>query len=181
VQGDARASYDLVAITNDIYTKEDQRLLTVSRRAAGRAHHGRGDRRLPAHRDPRGRLDQPRGHRPHAGASSPMPTSSSSRSGGDNLAATFSPELSDLTIYVIDVAAGEKIPRKGGPGITKSDLFVINKTDLAPYVGADLGVMEADTRRMRKQRPFVMTNLKTHAGLADVVAFIEERGMLVEH
>ena len=102
-------------------------------------------------------------------------------SGGDNLAATFSPELSDLTIYVIDVAAGEKIPRKGGPGITKSDLFVINKTDLAPYVGADLGVMEADTRRMRKQRPYVMTNLKTHTGLAEVVAFIEERGMLVEH
>ncbi|HEY2256686.1 MAG TPA: GTP-binding protein, partial [Variovorax sp.] len=88
------------------------------------------------------------------------------------------PELSDLTIYVIDVAAGEKIPRKGGPGITKSDLFVINKTDLAPYVGADLGVMEADTKRMRKQRPFVMTNLKTRSGLAEVVAFIEERGML---
>jgi urease accessory protein len=101
-------------------------------------------------------------------------------SGGDNLAATFSPELSDLTIYVIDVAAGEKIPRKGGPGITKSDLFVINKTDLAPYVGADLGVMEADTKRMRKQRPFVMTNLKTRSGLAEVVSFIEERGMLAE-
>jgi len=101
-------------------------------------------------------------------------------SGGDNLAATFSPELSDLTIYVIDVAAGEKIPRKGGPGITKSDLFVINKTDLAPYVGADLGVMEADTQRMRKQRPYVMTNLKTNTGLAEVVAFIEERGMLKE-
>ena len=104
-------------------------------------------------------------------------------SGGDNLAATFSPELSDLTIYVIDVAAGEKIPRKGGPGITKSDLFVINKTDLAPYVGADLGVMEADTRRMRTTakglKPFVMTNLKTKAGLAEVVAFIEGRGMLV--
>jgi urease accessory protein len=102
-------------------------------------------------------------------------------SGGDNLAATFSPELSDLTIYVIDVAAGEKIPRKGGPGITKSDLFVINKTDLAPYVGADLGVMEADTRRMRKQRPFVMTNLKTKDGLEAVVSFIEDRGMLAEH
>jgi urease accessory protein len=99
-------------------------------------------------------------------------------SGGDNLAATFSPELSDLTIYVIDVAAGEKIPRKGGPGITKSDLFVINKTDLAPYVGADLGVMEADTKRMRRDKPFVMTNLKTRAGLADVVAFIERKGML---
>ena len=101
-------------------------------------------------------------------------------SGGDNLAATFSPELADLTIYVIDVAGGEKIPRKGGPGITKSDLFVINKTDLAPHVGANLDVMEADTRRMRKQRPYVMTNLKTLTGLADVVAFIEKRGLLVQ-
>jgi urease accessory protein len=106
-------------------------------------------------------------------------------SGGDNLAATFSPELSDLTIYVIDVAAGEKIPRKGGPGITKSDLFVINKTDLAPYVGANLSVMESDTRRMRANangdgvKPFVMTNLRTQDGLAEVVAFIEKRGMLV--
>jgi urease accessory protein len=103
-------------------------------------------------------------------------------SGGDNLAATFSPELSDLTIYVIDVAAGEKIPRKGGPGITKSDLFVINKTDLAPYVGADLAVMEADTRRMRpdfaRSRPYVMTNLKTRSGLETVVEFIERKGML---
>jgi urease accessory protein len=103
-------------------------------------------------------------------------------SGGDNLAATFSPELSDLTIYVIDVAAGEKIPRKGGPGITKSDLFVINKTDLAPYVGANLSVMEADTRRMRTTnqglKPFVMTNLKTNSGLNDVVSFIESKGML---
>jgi len=106
-------------------------------------------------------------------------------SGGDNLAATFSPELSDLTLYVIDVAAGEKIPRKGGPGITKSDLFVINKTDLAPHVGADLGVMEADTRRMRpawqSTRPYVMTNLRTstRTGLAEVVTFIETRGMLL--
>jgi urease accessory protein len=99
-------------------------------------------------------------------------------SGGDNLAATFSPELSDLTIYVIDVAAGEKIPRKGGPGITKSDLFVINKTDLAPYVGASLEVMRADTLRMRGARPFVMTNLKTGDGLAEVIAFIERRGLL---
>ena len=103
-------------------------------------------------------------------------------SGGDNLAATFSPELSDLTIYVIDVAAGEKIPRKGGQGITKSDLFVINKTDLAPYVGADLDVMRADTERMRKTaqglKPFVMTNLKTLAGVDEVVKFIETRGLL---
>ena len=103
-------------------------------------------------------------------------------SGGDNLAATFSPELSDLTIYVIDVAAGEKIPRKGGPGITKSDLFVINKTDLAPYVGADLSVMEADTIRMRTNtqglKPFVMTNLRTLTGLQVVVDFIVTKGML---
>jgi urease accessory protein len=100
-------------------------------------------------------------------------------SGGDNLAATFSPELSDLTIYVIDVAAGEKIPRKGGPGITKSDLFVINKTDLAPHVGADLDVMRSDTARMRPVKPWVMTNLKTREGLAEVVAFIEKKGLLV--
>ena len=103
-------------------------------------------------------------------------------SGGDNLAATFSPELSDLTLYVIDVAGGEKIPRKGGPGITKSDLLVINKTDLAPHVGADLAVMEADTRRMRplhaSTRPYVMTNLRTGVGLAKVVRFIEMRGLL---
>jgi urease accessory protein len=99
-------------------------------------------------------------------------------SGGDNLAATFSPELSDLTIYVIDVAGGEKIPRKGGPGITKSDLFVINKTDLAPHVGADLKVMEADTQRMRRGKAYVMTNLKTQSGLTEVVRFIEQRGML---
>ncbi|XZO00509.1 MAG: urease accessory protein UreG [Microcoleus sp.] len=93
-------------------------------------------------------------------------------SGGDNLAATFSPELVDLTIYVIDVAAGDKIPRKGGPGITKSDLLVINKTDLAPYVGADLGVMERDTQKMRGEKPFVFTNLKIQEGLESVVNFI---------
>ncbi|HLO47584.1 MAG TPA: urease accessory protein UreG [Kamptonema sp.] len=94
-------------------------------------------------------------------------------SGGDNLAATFSPELVDLTIYVIDVAAGDKIPRKGGPGITKSDLLVINKTDLAPYVGADLGVMERDAKKMRGDKPFVFTNLKTKAGVEAVVKFIQ--------
>src|SRR4030095_5948380 len=172
-----RDRYELVAITNDIYTKEDQRLLTV----AGA---------LPAERI---MGVEAGGWPPHASredasinleaidrmlAQFPDADVVFVESGGDNLAATFSPELSDLTIYVIDVAAGEKIPRKGGPGITKSDLFVINKTDLAPYVGADLGVMEADTQRMRRQRPFVMTNLKTQDGLAEVVAFIEERGML---
>jgi urease accessory protein len=99
-------------------------------------------------------------------------------SGGDNLAATFSPELADLSIYVIDVAEGEKIPRKGGPGIVRSDLLVINKIDLAPYVGASLEVMERDTRRMRGERPFVFTNLRTGEGLDAIVAFIEREGML---
>ena len=99
-------------------------------------------------------------------------------SGGDNLAATFSPELADLTIYVIDVAQGEKIPRKGGPGITRSDLLVINKTDLAPHVGASLEVMEKDTKRMRGERPFVFTNLKTGEGAAEVSRFVEHAGGL---
>jgi urease accessory protein len=99
-------------------------------------------------------------------------------SGGDNLAATFSPELSDLTLYVIDVAAGDKIPRKGGPGIMRSDLLIINKIDLAPYVGASLEVMDRDARKMRGERPFVFTNLKTGEGLDRVIAFIEKEGML---
>jgi urease accessory protein len=99
-------------------------------------------------------------------------------SGGDNLAATFSPELSDLTLYVIDVAAGDKIPRKGGPGITKSDLLVINKIDLAPMVGASLEVMERDAKKMRVERPFVFTNLKTGQGLEAVICFIETEGLL---
>ena len=97
-------------------------------------------------------------------------------SGGDNLAATFSPELSDLTLYVIDVAAGDKIPRKGGPGITRSDLLIINKTDLAPMVGASLDVMDRDTRKMRGERPFVFTNLKVGTGVEAVIAFIERHG-----
>jgi len=99
-------------------------------------------------------------------------------SGGDNLAATFSPELSDLTLYVIDVAAGDKIPRKGGPGIMKSDLLIINKIDLAPYVGASLEVMDCDARRMRGEKPFLFSNLKTGQGLAEIVRFIETQGML---
>jgi urease accessory protein len=99
-------------------------------------------------------------------------------SGGDNLAATFSPELSDLTLYVIGVSAGDKIPRKGGPGITRSDLLIINKTDLAPLVGADLGVMDRDARRMRGERPFVFSNLKAGDGLATIIDFIVHRGML---
>jgi urease accessory protein len=99
-------------------------------------------------------------------------------SGGDNLAATFSPELADITIYVIDVSAGDKIPRKGGPGITRSDLLVINKIDLAPLVGADLGVMDRDARKMRGDRPFLFTNLKDNIGLADIIAFIVKTGGL---
>ena len=99
-------------------------------------------------------------------------------SGGDNLAATFSPELADFTIYVIDVAAGDKIPRKGGPGITRSDLLIINKIDLAPMVGASLEVMDRDARKMRGQRPFVFTNMKTGEGLERVIALIEDRGGL---
>ena len=99
-------------------------------------------------------------------------------SGGDNLAATFSPELSDLTVYVIDVSAGDKIPRKGGPGITRSDLLLINKTDLAPLVGADLSVMDRDAKKMRGDRPFVFSNLKTGDGVDDIIAFIVRHGML---
>ena len=172
-----RDKYDLIAITNDIYTKEDQRLLTVSGALPAERIMGveTGGCPHPAIREDASinleAIDRMLGEFPEADVVFV-------ESGGDNLAATFSPELSDLTIYVIDVAGGEKIPRKGGPGITKSDLFIINKTDLAPYVGADLGVMEADTQRMRKQRPYVMTNLKTRTGVAEVVAFIEERGML---
>jgi urease accessory protein len=175
-----REQYDLVAITNDIYTKEDQRLLTVSGALPAERIMGVETGGCPhtAIREDASinleAIDRMLGDFPNADVVF-------IESGGDNLAATFSPELSDLTIYVIDVAAGEKIPRKGGPGITKSDLFVINKTDLAPYVGANLDVMRADTDRMRpdaKRRPWVMTNLKTLDGVQDVVRFIETRGML---
>jgi urease accessory protein len=176
-----REHYDLVAITNDIYTKEDQRLLTVSGA-------------LPPERI----MGVETGGCPHTAIredasinleaidrmleSFPNADVVFIESGGDNLAATFSPELSDLTIYVIDVAAGEKIPRKGGPGITKSDLFVINKIDLAPHVGASLEVMESDTQRMRKAgdgvKPYVLSNLRTLEGLGKIISFIETKGML---
>ncbi len=172
-----RDRYDLVVITNDIYTKEDQRLLIV----AGA---------LPAERI----LGVETGGCPHTAIREDASINLEAvdrmlqkypdadvvfiESGGDNLAATFSPELSDLTIYVIDVAGGEKIPRKGGPGITKSDLLIINKTDLAPYVGASLAVMESDARKMRGHRPFVMCNLKDGTGLAEIAAFIEQEGLL---
>ena len=172
-----RDKYDLVAITNDIYTKEDQRILTVSGALEAERIMGVETGGCPhtAIREDASinleAIDRMLAQFPNADIVFV-------ESGGDNLAATFSPELSDLTIYVIDVAAGEKIPRKGGPGITKSDLFVINKTDLAPYVGANLDVMEADTQRMRPTRPYVMTNLKTQAGVNEVVRFIETKGML---
>ncbi|CAM3735005.1 urease accessory protein UreG [Bordetella sputigena] len=172
-----RDTYDLVVITNDIYTKEDQRLLTV----AGA---------LPAERI----MGVETGGCPHTAIREDASINLEAvdrmlgrfpdadivfiESGGDNLAATFSPELSDLTIYVIDVAGGEKIPRKGGPGITKSDLLVINKTDLAPMVGASLAIMEEDTQRMRGARPYVMSDMKAGAGLGDIVKFIEKRGLL---
>ena len=179
-----KSKWDLVAITNDIYTKEDQRILTesgalISERIMGVETGGcphtaiREDASINLEA-----IDRMLERYPDADIVFV-------ESGGDNLAATFSPELSDLTIYVIDVAAGEKIPRKGGPGITKSDLFVINKTDLAVHVGADLGVMEEYTQRMRNSKsgvkPYVMTNLKTLSGVSEVVSFIETHGMLNIH
>ena len=172
-----RSIYDLAAITNDIYTKEDARILTET-----------------------GALEAERimgvetGGCPHTAIREDASINLAAiadmnkrfpklelilvESGGDNLAATFSPELADLTIYVIDVSGGEKIPRKGGPGITRSDLLVINKIDLAPYVGASLEVMGRDAKLMRKDRPFVFTNMKTGEGVEEIIAFIEARGGL---
>lgn len=174
-----RDVYDIYVITNDIYTKEDQLILT---RAEA----------LPAERI----MGVETGGCPHTAIREdasmnlaaidemnerfPQAELCFVESGGDNLAATFSPELADLTIYVIDVAEGEKIPRKGGPGITRSDLLVINKIDLAPLVGADLGVMEADTRRMRGSRPFVFSNLKSGHGVEQIASFIIDKGGLAK-
>jgi urease accessory protein len=172
-----RDRYQLCAITNDIYTKEDAEILT---RAGA----------LPSERI----MGVETGGCPHTAiredASINLAAVSEMRarfpdldlilieSGGDNLAATFSPELADLTIYVIDVSAGEKIPRKGGPGITRSDLLVINKTDLAPHVGASLEVMDRDARKMRGSRPFLFTNMKSGDGVAKVAEMIEQSGGL---
>lgn len=174
-----RDQYDICAITNDIFTKEDARILTQ----AGA---------LPEERI----MGVETGGCPHTAiredcsinlhavaemrAKFPKLDLILIESGGDNLAATFSPELADITIYVIDVAQGEKIPRKGGPGITRSDLLVINKIDLAPMVGADLSVMEADTKRQRGLRPFVFTNMRTGTGLDVVAAFVQNSGGLSE-
>jgi urease accessory protein len=172
-----RDRYDICAITNDIYTKEDALILT---RAGA----------LPEARI----LGVETGGCPHTAIREDASINLAAvaqmqrtfpdldlvliESGGDNLAATFSPELADLTIYVIDVAQGEKIPRKGGPGITRSDLLVINKTDLAPHVGASLSVMASDTKRMRGERPFVFTNLKTGEGVPTIARFLEHEGGL---
>lgn len=173
-----RDQYDLVVITNDIYTKEDQRLLTVaealeSERIMGVETGGcphtaiREDASINLEA-----VDRMQKKFPDVDVIF-------IESGGDNLAATFSPELSDLTIYVIDVAGGEKIPRKGGPGITRSDLLVINKTDLAPYVGASLSIMESDAKKMRGDRPFIMGSVKFGEGLSLIINFIEKKGLLV--
>ncbi|MGM3304900.1 urease accessory protein UreG [Anabaena sp. WFMT] len=166
-----RQQYNLAVVTNDIYTQEDAQFLVRSQALES-------DRILGVET----------GGCPHTAIREDASMNLAAieqleekftdldlvflESGGDNLAATFSPELVDLTIYVIDVAAGDKIPRKGGPGITKSDLLVINKTDLAPYVGADLNVMQRDAKTMRGEKPFIFSNLKTKAGLAEIIQFV---------
>lgn len=172
-----RDRYSIAVVTNDIYTKEDAEFLTRREALA-----------------PERIMGVETGGCPHTAIREDASANLAAvetlcdrfqdldvvlvESGGDNLASTFSPELSDLTLYVIDVSAGDKIPRKGGPGITKSDLLVINKIDLAPFVGASLDIMDRDARRMRGERPFVFTNLKTGQGVDVVVQFITERGML---
>jgi urease accessory protein len=172
-----RDKYDIAAVTNDIYTEEDAQFLVRNEALAperiigvetGGCPHTAIREDASINLEAVARLD-----RRFPGLDLIL-----IESGGDNLAATFSPELSDLTLYVIDVAAGDKIPRKGGPGITKSDLLVINKIDLAPMVGASLEVMDRDAKRMRGERPFVFSNLKTGQGLGDIVRFIEAQGML---
>ncbi len=169
--------YNLAVITNDIYTREDAEFLL--------RHEALDSDRI---------LGVETGGCPHTAIREDASMNLSAvaelqqrfeglelvliESGGDNLAATFSPELSDLTLYVIDVSAGDKIPRKGGPGITKSDLLIINKIDLAPMVGADLDVMDRDAKKMRGERPFLFSNLKDGTGVEDIIGFIERAGML---
>ncbi len=172
-----RDDYEIAVVTNDIYTQEDAKFLTASNA-------------LDAQRI----IGVETGGCPHTAIREDASMNLSAiedlcqkfdnldiifiESGGDNLSATFSPELADITIYVIDVAEGEKIPRKGGPGITRSDLLIINKIDLAPYVGASLEVMGSDTKRMRGDKPFVFTNLKKSVGVEEIIRFIVSEGML---
>lgn len=174
-----RDHYDIAVVTNDIYTQEDAKFLTE--------HEALSADRI---------LGVETGGCPHTAIREDASMNLAAidelqrrhgeldvvfvESGGDNLSATFSPELSDLTLYVIDVSAGDKIPRKGGPGITKSDLLIINKTDLAPIVGASLEVMDRDARKMRGERPFVFSNLKKGEGLQSIIDFIVSEGMLPE-
>lgn len=171
-----REKYNMAVVTNDIYTKEDSNFLTRNEAM-----------------EPERIVGVETGGCPHTAIREDASINLAAiddlcekfpgleliiiESGGDNLAATFSPELSDLTLYVIDVSGGEKIPRKGGPGITKSDLLIINKTDLAPMVGANLQVMAQDAQRMRGDKPFIFSNMKTEDGVEEVIAFIEKQGL----
>ena len=175
-----RQIYDLAVITNDIYTKEDAEILARLQALPQERIMG-----VETGGCPHTAIREDCSINLHAIAEMrrkfPALELILIESGGDNLAATFSPELADITVYVIDVAQGEKIPRKGGPGITRSDLLVINKTDLAPYVGANLDVMAADAKVQRGTRPVAFTNLKTGEGIEAVIRFIEERGGLARH
>ncbi|HEY4775052.1 MAG TPA: urease accessory protein UreG [Xanthobacteraceae bacterium] len=172
-----RARYEIAAITNDIYTKWDAEYLVRSGALAAERIVGVETGGCP-HTAIREDASINLAAVAEMRARFPALDLILIESGGDNLAATFSPELADLTIYVIDVAAGDKIPSKGGPGITRSDLLVINKIDLAPYVGASLEIMARDARRMRGTRPFVMTNLRAGQGVAEIARFVEEKGGL---
>ncbi|MFM7345058.1 MAG: urease accessory protein UreG [Tagaea sp.] len=172
-----RERYDVAAITNDIYTKEDAQFLTRSGALAPERIMGVETGGCP-HTAIREDASANLAAVAEMTAKFPKLELLFVESGGDNLAATFSPELADLTIYVIDVSAGDKIPRKGGPGITRSDLLVINKIDLAPYVGASLEVMDRDAKKMRGERPFVFANIRAGKGVADIAAFIARAGGL---
>lgn len=172
-----REFYDIYVITNDIYTKEDQLILTRAQALAAERIMGVETGGCP-HTAIREDASMNLAAIEDMNLRFPRAELCFVESGGDNLAATFSPELADLAIYVIDVAAGEKIPRKGGPGITRSDLLVINKIDLAPLVGADLQVMESDATRMRGTRPFIFSNMKSGQGVDEIAGFILEKGGL---
>jgi urease accessory protein len=173
-----RDSHNIAVITNDIYTREDAEFLIRSGALAPERIIGVETGGCP-HTAIREDASINLAAVDEMNARFPGLEVLFIESGGDNLAATFSPELADLTIYVIDVSAGDKIPRKGGPGITRSDLLVINKTDLAPLVGADLGVMDRDSKKMRGERPFIFTNLKAGQGVAEIAEFVLKSGGIV--